>query len=147
MLTLSSSKAWSVLLSAAVLLQTCCTRLQTRSARALHRIMRTDRSCTCQARTHADGLGWHEIASQANIRCDSQEVPRLSLCWQVVHGELVYQRMIGEGSFGTVWLAKWRETLVAVKKLSEPSQLSDSDEDRTQWRRMLQAMEKVLSCT
>ena len=61
----------------------------------------------------------------------------------MVHGELVYQRMIGEGSFGTVWLAKWRETLVAVKKLQEPSQLSDTDEDRSQWRRMLQAMEKV----
>ena len=65
----------------------------------------------------------------------------LLLLQQVVHGELVYQRLIGEGSFGKVWLAKWRETLVAVKVLSQP--LQTADEDQRQWQRMLQAMEKV----
>ena len=36
------------------------------------------------------------------------------------------QKQIGEGSFGKVYLAKWRETTVAVKVLSNSSS-SDSD--------------------
>lgn len=37
--------------------------------------------------------------------------------WEINYDDLVIQRPIGEGSFGKVYLAKWNETLVAVKLL------------------------------
>lgn len=38
--------------------------------------------------------------------------------WTVAFNDLRMERQIGEGSFGRVYLAKWNETLVAVKILS-----------------------------
>ncbi|GAB4821070.1 hypothetical protein N2152v2_008116 [Parachlorella kessleri] len=37
--------------------------------------------------------------------------------WTIPFGELQIMKQIGEGSFGRVYMAKWRETLVAVKLL------------------------------
>ena len=41
----------------------------------------------------------------------------VSELWTVAFRELDIQKQIGEGSFGKVFLAKWRETTVAVKVL------------------------------
>ena len=38
-------------------------------------------------------------------------------CTQITYADLRFQKQIGEGSFGRVYLAKWRETTVAVKLL------------------------------
>ena len=47
---------------------------------------------------------------------------------QITYADLRFQKQIGEGSFGRVYLAKWRETTVAVKLLHR--QLADhQDED------------------
>lgn len=43
--------------------------------------------------------------------------------------DLVIQRQIGEGSFGKVYLAKWRETTVAVKVLISTQLNAGGDED------------------
>lgn len=111
----------------------------------MHALQLFSRCCTCTAR-----------CTQARAACHSAHAGRTvdkrltseSSCGQVVHGELVYIRRIGKGSFGEVWLAKWRETHVAVKVLSKPHAADGSDE-RT-WPRMIQSMEKascLLSCT
>lgn len=54
------------------------------------------------------------------------------------------QDQIGEGSFGRVYLAKWRETTVAVKVLAgaAPSP-DDGEEEQAQHRRLLESLEKV----
>ena len=46
--------------------------------------------------------------------------------WTVAFNDLRMERQIGEGSFGRVYLAKWNETLVAVKILSS---IGPSDDD------------------
>ncbi|BDA45207.1 probable serine/threonine-protein kinase SIS8 at C-terminar half [Coccomyxa sp. Obi] len=38
----------------------------------------------------------------------------------VAYSDLKFSRVIGEGSFGRVFLGKWRETTVAIKLLSQP---------------------------
>ena len=48
--------------------------------------------------------------------------------WQVAWRDLEIVRQIGEGSFGKVYLAKWRETTVAVKVLIS-TQLSGGGDD------------------
>jgi serine/threonine protein kinase len=49
--------------------------------------------------------------------------------WAVNWGDLEITRQIGEGSFGKVYLAKWRETTVAVKVLSNTGMSSSMEED------------------
>jgi len=48
--------------------------------------------------------------------------------WTVVFKDLQMERQIGEGSFGRVYLAKWNETLVAVKILISMSSGHTSDD-------------------
>ena len=51
--------------------------------------------------------------------------------WSVAWKDLEIQKQIGEGSFGKVFLAKWRETTVAVKLLTYTGvsgSLEDNDE-------------------
>ena len=49
---------------------------------------------------------------------------------QVNWGDLEVQKQIGEGSFGRVYLAKWRETTVAVKVLSSTGASSSMEEEQ-----------------
>lgn len=46
---------------------------------------------------------------------------------QITYADLRFQKQIGEGSFGRVYLAKWRETTVAVKLLHR--QLAEHQDD------------------
>ena len=39
--------------------------------------------------------------------------------WEISTNEIVYLKKIGEGSFGEVFLAKWRETLVVTKLMQK----------------------------
>jgi serine/threonine protein kinase len=48
-------------------------------------------------------------------------------CTQITYADLRFQKQIGEGSFGRVYLAKWRETTVAVKLLHR--QAADHQDD------------------
>lgn len=51
-----------------------------------------------------------------------QRLTRLdTTAWQIPYSELKFSRLIGEGSFGRVFLGKWRETTVAIKLLSRKS--------------------------
>ena len=45
--------------------------------------------------------------------------------WTVAFNDLRMERQIGEGSFGRVFLAKWNETLVAVKILTSIGPIDD----------------------
>ncbi|KAK9833554.1 hypothetical protein WJX81_005671 [Elliptochloris bilobata] len=47
--------------------------------------------------------------------------------WMVHMDELHMQKQIGEGSFGKVYLAKWKETTVAVKVLTSTAGNDDED--------------------
>jgi len=47
---------------------------------------------------------------------------------QITYSDLRFQKQIGEGSFGRVYLAKWRETTVAVKLLHRQA-ADHQDED------------------
>lgn len=50
--------------------------------------------------------------------------------WNVPLSELQFSRVIGEGSFGKVYLGKWQETTVAIKILTSPQgPLPDSSWD------------------
>lgn len=50
----------------------------------------------------------------------------------VPFSELQFSRVIGEGSFGRVYLGKWRETAVAIKILNAPDgPLQDDSWDLT----------------
>ena len=60
---------------------------------------------------------------------------------QVAYSDLNVQDQIGEGSFGRVYLAKWRETTVAVKVLAGSGPVDIDDHE--QHRRLLQSLEKV----
>lgn len=80
---------------------------------------------------------------------------RLNACApfaQVAWKDLEIQKQIGEGSFGKVFLAKWRETTVAVKLLTYTGvsgSLEDNDEFVAQGMNvLLKGLEQVgrLSC-
>lgn len=66
---------------------------------------------------------------------------------QVQWKDLEIQKQIGEGSFGKVFLAKWRETTVAVKQLTYTGvsgSLEDNDEFIQQGMNvLLQGLEQV----
>ncbi len=64
---------------------------------------------------------------------------------QVHMEEMQIQKQIGEGSFGKVYLAKWKETTVAVKILTSTSGSSDDDFPTRLPNPLLQSLEKVLS--
>jgi serine/threonine protein kinase len=53
----------------------------------------------------------------------------VSELWLVDYKELAIQKQIGEGSFGKVYLAIWRETTVAVKVLGGMTSASSLDEE------------------
>jgi serine/threonine protein kinase len=57
--------------------------------------------------------------------------------------EMQIQKQIGEGSFGKVYLAKWKETTVAVKILTSTNGSSDDDFPTRLPNPLLQALEKV----
>ena len=66
------------------------------------------------------------------------------LCAGQVHMEEMHiQKQIGEGSFGKVYLAKWKETTVAVKILTNPNASSDDDFPTRLPNPLLQSLEKV----
>ncbi|EIE18296.1 kinase-like protein, partial [Coccomyxa subellipsoidea C-169] len=56
--------------------------------------------------------------------------------------EMQIQKQIGEGSFGKVYLAKWKETTVAVKILTSTSGSSDDDFPTRLPNPLLQSLEK-----
>ena len=62
---------------------------------------------------------------------------------QVHMEEMHIQKQIGEGSFGKVYLAKWKETTVAVKILTNPNSSSDDDFPTRLPNPLLQSLEKV----
>lgn len=64
---------------------------------------------------------------------------------QVNFEQMQIQKQIGEGSFGKVYLAKWKETTVAVKILSSSTGSSDDDFPTRLPNPLLQSLEKV--CT
>lgn len=61
------------------------------------------------------GSSWRAVATPMSSRMG--QIERL---WQVAYSDLRLEKQIGEGSFGKVFLARWRETIVAVKVLSNP---------------------------
>lgn len=63
-----------------------------------------------------------------------QRLTRLdTTAWQIAYSELKFSRLIGEGSFGRVFLGKWRETTVAIKLLSgKPSAPKAEDFDSSE---------------
>ncbi|CAL5228984.1 g12220 [Coccomyxa viridis] len=62
--------------------------------------------------------------------------------WQVSFEQMQIQKQIGEGSFGKVYLAKWKETTVAVKILTNPNGSSDDDFPTRLPNPLLQSLEK-----
>ena len=62
---------------------------------------------------------------------------------QVNFEQMQIQKQIGEGSFGKVYLAKWKETTVAVKILTNPNGSSDDDFPTRLPNPLLQSLEKV----
>ena len=69
--------------------------------------------------------------SSSSLNLTIQRLTRLdTTAWQIPYSELKFSRLIGEGSFGRVFLGKWRETTVAIKLLSGkslPLKAEDSD--------------------
>ena len=74
-------------------------------------------------------------SSSSQTHATIQRFTRLdTAAWQIAYSELKFSRLIGEGSFGRVFLGKWRETTVAIKLLNPPARkpletASDSDEE------------------
>ena len=73
-------------------------------------------------------------SSSSQTHAAMQRLTRLdTAAWQIAYNELKFSRLIGEGSFGRVFLGKWRETTVAIKLLTptvpkaDDSEGSDSD--------------------
>ena len=74
-------------------------------------------------------------SSSSQTHAAIQRMTRLdTAAWQIAYNELKFSRQIGEGSFGRVFLGKWRETTVAIKLLNptvrQPSHGSDSDDGK-----------------
>ncbi len=72
-------------------------------------------------------------SSSSQTHAAIQRMTRLdTAAWQIAYNELKFSRQIGEGSFGHVFLGKWRETTVAIKLLNptvrQTSHGSDSDD-------------------
>jgi len=72
-------------------------------------------------------------SSSSQTHAAIQRMTRLdTAAWQIAYNELKFYRQIGEGSFGRVFLGKWRETTVAIKLLNptvrKTSHGSDSDD-------------------
>lgn len=61
------------------------------------------------------GSSWRAVATPISSR-----IGQIERLWQVAYSDLRLEKQIGEGSFGKVYLARWRETIVAVKVLSNP---------------------------
>ena len=86
--------------------------------------------------TFGDGSNqWRSsnTSSSSQTHAAIQRMTRLdTAAWQIAYNELKFSRQIGEGSFGRVFLGKWRETTVAIKLLNptvrKPSHGSDSDD-------------------
>ncbi len=75
--------------------------------------------CASQrCRTQSVGNCANDCASDPPFMCSSQ----------ITYSDLRFQKQIGEGSFGRVYLAKWRETTVAVKLLHRQA-ADHQDED------------------
>ena len=87
-------------------------------------------------RVHEALCTWHAVAF----------LPVTPEClMQVNFEQMQIQRQIGEGSFGKVYLAKWKETTVAVKILSSATGSSEDDFPTRLPNPLLQSLEKV--CT
>lgn len=73
------------------------------------------------------GAGYESgTLSPGHIRVPSSAALGLDVkLWTVAFNDLRMERQIGEGSFGRVYLAKWNETLVAVKILSSIAPAED----------------------
>ena len=71
------------------------------------------------------GGSLHWRSSNTSSSSQNQTIQRLTrldtTAWQIPYSELKFSRLIGEGSFGRVFLGKWRETTVAIKLLSRKS--------------------------
>ncbi|DBA74000.1 hypothetical protein WJX77_000667 [Trebouxia sp. C0004] len=86
--------------------------------------------------TFGDGSNqWRSsnTSSSSQTNAAIQRMTRLdTAAWQIAYKELKFSRLIGEGSFGRVFLGKWRETTVAIKLLNptvrKASHGSDSDD-------------------
>jgi len=86
--------------------------------------------------TFGDGSNqWRSsnTSSSSQTHAAIQRMTRLdTAAWQIAYHELKFSRLIGEGSFGRVFLGKWRETTVAIKLLNptvcKASHGSDSDD-------------------
>ncbi|CAL8469015.1 g8556 [Coccomyxa elongata] len=64
------------------------------------------------AAAEREGGGSASISGKHNVEWGEGEL--------VNYSDLRFSRVIGEGSFGRVFLGKWRETTVAIKLLSQP---------------------------
>ena len=80
------------------------------------------------------GGSTHWRSSNTSSSSQTHTIQRLTrldtTAWQIPNSELKFSRLIGEGSFGRVFLGKWRETTVAIKLLSRkslPLKAEDSD--------------------
>ena len=60
-----------------------------------------------------------EILMEAYDQHDLEVAERL-LGWLVLPSEIAYEKIIGRGAFGEVWLAQWKGVDVAVKKMYPP---------------------------
>lgn len=71
------------------------------------------------------GGSTHWRSTKTSSSSQNQTIQRLTrldtTAWQIPYSELKFSRLIGEGSFGRVFLGKWRETTVAIKLLSRKS--------------------------
>ena len=72
---------------------------------------------------YAGSTHWRSSnTSSSSLNQTIQRLTRLdTTAWQIPYCELRFSRLIGEGSFGRVFLGKWRETTVAIKLLSRKS--------------------------
>lgn len=50
-------------------------------------------------------------------------------CFEIDYAELVMEKKIGEGGFGLIYQARWRETTVAVKVLKPDLMREDTIKD------------------
>ncbi len=69
-------------------------------------------------------------SSSSQTHATMQRMTRLdTAAWQIAYDELKFSRLIGEGSFGRVFLGKWRETTVAIKLLTPPAPKAEDSSD------------------